>query len=47
MGGSEFGAEVLLRSAQKSGKTIEWLLTDRRRPDPQPQRDTGAGIGVA
>ena len=28
-GGSEIGAEVLLRLAQKSGKTIEWLLTGK------------------
>ena len=26
-GNSEIGAEVLLRLAQKAGKTIEWLLT--------------------
>jgi transcriptional regulator with XRE-family HTH domain len=26
-GRSEIGAEVLLRLARKSGKTIEWLLT--------------------
>jgi transcriptional regulator with XRE-family HTH domain len=26
-GRSEMGAEVLLRLAHKSGKTIEWLLT--------------------
>ena len=26
-GSSEMGAEVLLRLARKSGKTIEWLLT--------------------
>jgi len=26
---SEIGAEVLLRLARKSGKTIEWLLTGR------------------
>jgi transcriptional regulator with XRE-family HTH domain len=28
-GRSEIGAEVLLRLARKSGKTIEWLLTGR------------------
>lgn len=28
-GTSEIGAEVLLRLARKSGKTIEWLLTGR------------------
>jgi transcriptional regulator with XRE-family HTH domain len=30
-GRSEIGAEVLLRLARKSGKTIEWLLTGRDR----------------
>jgi transcriptional regulator with XRE-family HTH domain len=30
-GRSEIGAEVLLRLAGKSGKTIEWLLTGRDR----------------
>lgn len=28
-GNSEIGAEVLLRLARKSGKTMEWLLTGR------------------
>jgi transcriptional regulator with XRE-family HTH domain len=28
-GSSEIGAAVLVRLAQKSGKTIEWLLTGR------------------
>jgi len=28
-GRSEVGAEVLLRLARKSGKTIEWLLTGK------------------
>ncbi len=28
-GRSEIGAEVLLRLARKSGKTIEWLLTGK------------------
>lgn len=28
-GSSEMGAEVLLRLARKSGKTIEWLLTGK------------------
>ncbi|HEV2396250.1 MAG TPA: helix-turn-helix transcriptional regulator [Candidatus Sulfotelmatobacter sp.] len=28
-GTSEIGAEVLLRLARKSGKSIEWLLTGR------------------
>jgi transcriptional regulator with XRE-family HTH domain len=28
-GSSEIGAEVLLRLARKSGKTIEWLLTGK------------------
>ena len=28
-GRSEIGAEILLRLARKSGKTIEWLLTGR------------------
>jgi transcriptional regulator with XRE-family HTH domain len=28
-GNSEIGAEVLLRLARKSGKTIEWLLTGK------------------
>jgi transcriptional regulator with XRE-family HTH domain len=28
-GRSEMGAEVLLRLAHKSGKTIEWLLTGK------------------
>ncbi len=28
-GSSEISAEVLLRLARKSGKTIEWLLTGR------------------
>ena len=28
-GNSEIGAEVLLRLAQNSGKTIEWLLTGK------------------
>jgi transcriptional regulator with XRE-family HTH domain len=30
-GRSEIGAEVLLRLASKSGKTIEWLLTGKDR----------------
>jgi transcriptional regulator with XRE-family HTH domain len=30
-GRSEIGAEVLLRLANKSGKTIEWLLTGKER----------------
>ena len=30
-GRNEIGAEVLLRLARKSGKTIEWLLTGRDR----------------
>jgi transcriptional regulator with XRE-family HTH domain len=30
-GRSEIGAEVLLRLARKSGKTIEWLLTGKDR----------------
>ena len=30
-GRSEIGAEVLLRLARKSGKTVEWLLTGRDR----------------
>ena len=30
-GRSEMGAEVLLRLASKSGKTIEWLLTGKDR----------------
>lgn len=30
-GESEMGAEVLLRVAQHSGKSIEWLLTGRDR----------------
>jgi transcriptional regulator with XRE-family HTH domain len=30
-GRSEIGAEVLLRLAHKSGKTIEWLLTGKDR----------------
>ena len=30
-GRSEIGAEVLLRLARKSGKTIEWLLTGKER----------------
>ena len=30
-GSSEIGAEVLIRLARKSGKTIEWLLTGRER----------------
>jgi DNA-binding transcriptional regulator YiaG len=29
-GNSEIGAEVLLRLARKSGKTIEWLLTGKQ-----------------
>jgi transcriptional regulator with XRE-family HTH domain len=28
-GRSEIGAEILLRLARKSGKTIEWLLTGK------------------
>ena len=28
-GNTEIGAEVLLRLARKSGKTIEWLLTGK------------------
>ena len=28
-GSSEIGAEVLLRLARKSGRTIEWLLTGK------------------
>jgi len=28
-GRSEMGAEVLLRLARKTGKTIEWLLTGK------------------
>jgi transcriptional regulator with XRE-family HTH domain len=30
-GNSEIGAEVLLRLARKSGKSIEWLLTGNDR----------------
>jgi transcriptional regulator with XRE-family HTH domain len=30
-GNSEIGADVLLRLARKSGKTIEWLLTGKNR----------------
>ena len=30
-GRSEIGAEVFLRLARKSGKTIEWLLTGKDR----------------
>jgi transcriptional regulator with XRE-family HTH domain len=30
-GSSEIGAEVLIRLARKSGKTIEWLLTGKER----------------
>ena len=30
---SEIGAEVLLRLARKSGKTIEWLLTGKNALD--------------
>lgn len=30
-GATEIGAEVLLRLARKSGKTIEWLLTGKNR----------------
>jgi transcriptional regulator with XRE-family HTH domain len=30
-GRNEIGAEVLLRLARKSGKTIEWLLTGKDR----------------
>jgi transcriptional regulator with XRE-family HTH domain len=30
-GRSEIGAEVLLRLASKSGRTIEWLLTGKDR----------------
>jgi len=30
-GSSEIGAEVLLRLARKSGKTVEWLLTGKDR----------------
>ena len=30
-GRSEIGAEVLIRLARKSGKTIEWLLTGKDR----------------
>jgi hypothetical protein len=26
---SEFGAEILLRFAARSGKTVEWLLTGK------------------
>jgi len=32
-GNSEIGAEVLLRLARKSGKTIEWLLTGKNTLD--------------
>jgi len=32
-GNSEIGAEVLLRLARKSGKTIEWLLTGKNALD--------------
>lgn len=31
-GASEMSAEVLLRLARKSGRTIEWLLTGNNRP---------------
>ena len=31
-GASEMSAEVLLRLARKSGKTIEWLLTGNNQP---------------
>jgi len=30
-GSSEVGAEVLIRLARRSGKTIEWLLTGKER----------------
>ena len=30
-GRSEIGAEVLLRLARKSGRTVEWLLTGKER----------------
>jgi transcriptional regulator with XRE-family HTH domain len=32
-GSSEIGAEVLIRLARKSGKTIEWLLTGKNALD--------------
>jgi transcriptional regulator with XRE-family HTH domain len=32
-GSSEIGAEILLRLAHKSGKTIEWLLTGKDKLD--------------
>lgn len=31
-GSSEMSADVLLRLARKSGRTIEWLLTGRDKP---------------
>jgi transcriptional regulator with XRE-family HTH domain len=34
-GSSEIGAEVLLRLARKSGKTIEWLLTGKNNSPDQ------------
>jgi transcriptional regulator with XRE-family HTH domain len=30
-GASEIGAEVLLRIAQRTGKSMEWLLTGKER----------------
>jgi transcriptional regulator with XRE-family HTH domain len=30
-GRSEIGAEILLRIARRSGKTVEWLLTGKDR----------------
>ena len=34
-GSSEIGAEVLLRLARKSGKTIEWFLTGKNNASDQ------------
>ena len=34
-GRSEIGAEILLRLARKSGRTIEWLLTSKNRDQPE------------
>jgi transcriptional regulator with XRE-family HTH domain len=37
-GCSEIGAEVLLRLAHKSGKSIEWLLTGKLSPSQNQTR---------
>ena len=43
-GRSEIGAEVFLRLARKSGKTIEWLLTGKDRENCSEYRNTDSAV---